>query len=359
MTEKKISAVSIIRSEYDSIDVGKLLEPLGGLEKWVKKGEKVLLKINMLNGKGPKSAVTTHPSVVRSIGLAVKKAGCVPIIGDSSGGTFSKRRLKANYRSAGYEEISKKYEIPLNFDTSTKKVKFQNGKVLKKTKVCNFALTPDKIIAVPKLKTHSLMYMTLATKIMYGVIPGLAKAKYHAKFPTRSKFAEALIDILEKVPPTLIILDGIVAMEGNGPNSGRPVKLGVMMASTDAVAMDIAVCEMLGLQPVGIPSLKQAKLRGMWPDEIEYPQLSPEDVKVKNFEFPSSMSDLAAKGKGTEKGGKRPRPNEKCIACGECVRICPKDAIAIVRKRAKVEDGECIRCYCCHEICPVYAIDLK
>jgi formate hydrogenlyase subunit 6/NADH:ubiquinone oxidoreductase subunit I len=133
------------------------------------------------------------------------------------------------------------------------------------------------------------------------------------------------------------------------------VKIGIMMASKSAVAMDLAVCKAIGVEPIGVHPLKAAKIRGLWPHEIEYPLLSPKDVRYKGFKLPDSASPLATGGKGGELS---PRPSDKCIACGRCQAICPKGAIKVVGKRATVDYKLCIRCYCCHEICPADAIDL-
>jgi len=176
--------------------------------------------------------------------------------------------------------LAKENEIGLNYDITHKNIKIKNAKKLKNVPICNFFLNADKTIALPKIKTHSLMIMTLATKIMYGVVPGLTKAKYHALYPKRKAFAEMLIDILSVTTPDLYIMDGIIGMMGEGPQNGIPVELGVVLASKDAVSMDLAICEMLGIEPTDVPTLKRANIRKMWPSEIQYPLLNPKDVHL-------------------------------------------------------------------------------
>jgi Pyruvate/2-oxoacid:ferredoxin oxidoreductase delta subunit len=136
--------------------------------------------------------------------------------------------------------------------------------------------------------------------------------------------------------------------------SGEPVNTGVMMASTDAITMDLSVCKMLGIEPMGIPTLKRAKLRGQWPQQIDYPILSPNQTSFKGFKLPSTASYPLTDKKRPKRS---PQPGDKCNRCGDCVRICPRKAITL-NNIAKVDYSLCIRCFCCHEVCPEKAIDL-
>jgi uncharacterized protein (DUF362 family) len=348
--------VCIKKSKYQTIDLDSLLTPLGNLNKYVNKGERILLKVNILNASIPSKAVVTNPLLVKKTAEAVIKAGGEPFIGDSPSGQFTKRRLKKVYEKAGLVEISKELGIELNFDTKTKKVNIPQGKRQKKVPICDFILNADKIISLPKLKTHSYQILTLAIKNMYGAVPGLTKAKYHSTNIRRTSFADMLIDVHSVVKADLIIMDGIIGMQGQGPASGTPVNLGVILAAKNAIAMDIAVCKMLGIEPVGIPVLKRAKVRGLWPKEIIYPLLSPDDVKYNDFILPST-ADYILTGKKTPE--QSPKVNSKCNSCGLCVEICPKKVIAIASQRAQIDYSGCIKCYCCHEVCPEEAIELE
>ncbi len=348
--------VSINKASYSSMNLSSLLAPLGGIKKYIQPGERVLLKVNLLSVSSPGSAVTTHPSVVRAVAEEVLKARGRPIIGDSPSREFTKSRLAKVYEASGMTSVATELGIELNYDTRSTKVKIQNGKKLKKAPICNFVLNADKIIALPKLKTHSLMIMTLATKIMYGAIPGMTKARYHSMYFTQKGFADMLLDVLSVVPPELIIMDGIVGMQGDGPFSGDPVELDVIMAATDAVAMDLAICKMLDIEPMGIQTLKRAKLRGLWPVTIDYPLLTPMDAYYPTFRLPSSASyPLTA----AEPPRRAPVPQRNCTGCGDCEVVCPKKAIRVLNSFAKVDYRLCIRCYCCHEVCPERAIKLE
>jgi len=347
--------VCIKKSSYQTINLDSLLAPLGHLDKFVKKDERILLKVNLLNASIPSKAVVTNPLLVKKTAEAVLKVGGEPYISDSPSGQFTKRRLKKVYEKAGLIEISHELGIDLNFDTTTKKVTIPHGKRLKKAPICNFLLNADKIISLPKIKTHSYQIMTLAIKNMYGAVPGLTKAKYHSTNIRRTSFADMLLDVHSVAKADLIIMDGIIGMQGQGPASGTPVDLGVILAAENAVAMDIAVCKMLGIEPVGIPVLKRAKVRGLWPKEIIYPHLTPDDVKYNNFILPST-ADYILTGKKTPE--QSPKITTKCNSCGLCGEICPKKVISIASTGAQIDYSGCIKCYCCHEVCPEEAIEL-
>ena len=191
-----MAKVSIQKGTYSDPGIDQLLEPLGGMERFVERGDRVLLKINLLSAKDPQKAVTTHPELIRAVATAVRRSGGHPYIGDSPGGTFSKRTLKKAYEKTGLEALAREDNIPLNYDTGTRRLDVPQGRRLTNSPFCRYALDADKIIALPKLKTHSFQYLTLACKIMYGMVPGLTKAKYHALFPRRDLFADILLDIL-------------------------------------------------------------------------------------------------------------------------------------------------------------------
>ena len=355
-SSEKNAVVCIQKNTYENIDLESLLKPLNGIKKYVKRGNRVLLKTNLLTATTPERAVVTHPKVIEAVAKAVLNEGATPVVGDSPSGAFSKRRLRRVYQNSGLIKLSKNLDIELNYDTSVKKIKIPQGKKLKKTSICNFLLDADKVISLPKLKTHYLMIMTLATKIMFGVIPGLTKARYHSRFIRKKDFADMLLDVLSISKPNLVIMDGIIGMQGEGPMSGIPVNLGVLMASNNSVALDLSVCKMLDIEPTGIYVLKQAKLRNMWPEKIEHPLLLPDDVRYKDFVLPSNSGHLLT---GEKKPKRFPVINDKCTSCKDCVRICPKKAITIIDKKAHVAYSKCIQCYCCHEVCTYNAINLE
>ncbi|MDJ0804672.1 MAG: DUF362 domain-containing protein [Desulfobacterales bacterium] len=351
-----MATVSIVWATYTDFDLETLLAPLGGMSPFVQANDKVLLKVNLLSAKVPAKAVTTHPEFVRTVAKAVKSAGGTPYIGDSPAGPFTKKVLGRAYQRSGLEQMAGEEAIMLNRETGIKKVAIPDAKRLKSAPICDFMLRADKVIGLPKLKTHSFQYLTLACKNMYGVVPGLTKAKYHARFPQRESFADMLLDLLAVAKPQLFIMDGIVGMQGQGPGNGDPVEMKLALASTDPVAMDIAVCRIVGIEPVGVPVLKRAKVRGLWPRRIDYPLYRPEDVAYRGFRLPNTASHILS---GKKPPSRSPVITNQCTACGACAEICPKNAVHVNGRMAAVTYSRCIRCFCCHEVCPEDAIALR
>ena len=347
------SLVSIQKASYDALDIDGLLAPLGGMGSFVHRGRRVLLKVNLLRASRPEQAVVTDPRMVRAVAEAVLRAGGTPYIGDSPAGPFTKGALTKVYRMAGLFEVSRDLGIDLNFDTRVEKVEVPNGKRLSSVSMCRFVREADVVISLPKIKTHGLMVLTLAVKNMFGAVSGMKKAQYHASNMRKSAFADMLLDVLSVTPPHLNIMDGVVGLMGDGPGvSGTPVSLGVVMASVDPVAMDLSVCRMLGVEPLGVPVLRAARLRGLWPEGIVYPLLAPKDVVFRGFVVPKESDRLVS-------GARVPRVTERCTGCGECVEVCTCGAVRLVGGRALVDGSRCIRCYCCQEVCGQRAIVLE
>lgn len=353
---KESPSVCIQKSDYSNLNIAHLLKPLGGMDSIINRGDRVLLKVNLLAATHPNRGVVTHPAVVKAVAAEVLKHGGEPFIGDSPSAQFTKRRLEKIYQTAGLIDVAKQLGVELNYDTSKHKVGIPDGKRLKQTPIGNFVLKADKIIALPKIKTHSLMMMTLATKIMYGAVPGLVKAKYHSRYFTRKGFADMLLDVLSVVTPDLYIMDGVLGMQGDGPLGGDAVNIGVMLAAIDGVAMDLAVCQLLGIEPIGVPTLKRAKVRYMWPYRIHFPLLTPGEAFFKGYQLPSTAGYLLT---GKKRPKRSPVPNKNCTGCGDCEQICPRRAIKLINNIARVNYDRCIRCYCCHEVCPDKAISLE
>ena len=138
--------------------------------------------MNLLSAREPAKAVTTRPEVVRAVAQAVKEAGGIPYIGDSPAGRFSERALRKAYKRSGLEDVSNEEGIPLNWDTGSKRLDIPGGVRLKQSSVCDFVLEADKIIALPKLKTHSLQYMTLPVRSCSVRYPGLRRRNIMLNF---------------------------------------------------------------------------------------------------------------------------------------------------------------------------------
>jgi len=347
------------------------IDEIGGMQRFVAPGQRVFLKVNLLMKKSPEEAVTTHPAVVEAVVRLVQEAGGIPIIGDSPGGPYTVKALQGIYARSGLQEVAERTGAILNENVEQATVSYPQGKVAKSLTVTQSILDADVIIPISKLKTHAMMTFTGAVKVLFGVIPGFIKAEYHLKLANVDDFGNLLVDICEWVKPSLSIMDGIVGMEGDGPSSGKPRNIGALLVSTDPYALDVAACDLIGLNPQYVPTIRAAKQRGL--------AAAIQDIMIKgdnraiwniqNFAFPKSIAlnflDHLPIPKPINQfivKQVRPLPSfnpEMCIGCGDCIENCPPNAIVFDQKRKpQVDLQACIRCFCCQELCPQKAVTI-
>jgi len=361
------SSVSIVKCpNYDENKVlsglRRSIDLIGGIQTFVKKGHHVLLKPNLLYGKSPEKAVTTHPAIVKGVIEIVREAGGVPFIGDSpSIGSLMKAAEKA-----GIKAVADEMKCPLVEFNRPVLPPNGKGKIFKQLEIDQTVLEADVIINLPKWKTHVQMLLTLGVKNLFGCIPGPRKALWHLKAgEDRKTFAQILVDLYQVIQPSLTLLDGIVGMEGNGPNSGRPIPLGLILASGDSLSLDQIVCDLLGISRKSLLTNRVAFEQGLGKDKIDVVGERVEDVKISNFQFPTlSQMDWNLPGFLTEalKNAFTSRPfieEERCKACDRCEEICPPKALARKGKDFIFDYEQCIRCFCCLEVCPEGAISIK
>jgi uncharacterized protein (DUF362 family)/ferredoxin len=371
-----MSVVTLRRSsDYDEDQVHRTvrlaIEDLGGLGSFIKKGQKVLLKPNLLIGSDPSRAVTTHPSVVKAVASLVKEAGCTVTIADSpgAGAVYSHASLRKAYHASGYDKVAADLDVELNFNTETGDRSFHEGVLMKRFTLIRPVLEADVIISLPKLKTHMLTGLTGAVKNIFGCIPGFEKATYHSRMSDRADFGEMLVDLERAVRPQLTVMDAVIGMEGDGPHNGRPRLFGAIMASADPHALDLAAARLLGIEPMSVPTLAAASKRGLLPPAMEQ-EVGGDGLTgllIHDLELPATF----VKDKGTSvawrAAGSLTKPyalrpvvdREKCTGCGSCARTCPRMCITISDHKARISHKNCIRCYCCHEMCAQDAIRLR
>ena len=344
-----------------------LLAPLGGIQHFVQPGQKVLLKPNILGGFDVDKAVTTHPSLVRAMTLLVQEAGGRVLIGDSPGIHNPKTAAKKCGIYAVVEETGAEWA---DF-THTTVIENQENQVVKRLTMAQAVADADVIISLPKLKTHVLMQYTGAVKNQFGLIVGSQKAKYHYRLKTREWLIRLFFDINRTAKPVLAVMDAVVGMQGNGPSGGEPRAIGVLLAGSDLTAVDVIACSLIGLDPLQVPSIKEAVVCNFGVttlDNIETVGDDWRENKLSDFKQIKQMRNilLFPVPDFMQQWIRRqfaPKPRidfSRCIECGACNRGCPVEPPAIdpQRKKKPVDDDRCIRCYCCHEFCPVKAIRL-
>ncbi len=381
------------------------IDLVGGMALYVKPGQRVVLKPNLLRPASPEAAISTHPSVVRAAIRLVQEAGATPVIAESPGGPFTPIYLRHVYEKSGLRQVAEETGAELSYDTGVTRVPNPEGGLLKLIDVISAVANADAVINLPKLKTHNLTRLTGAVKNLFGVIPGVTKIGYHSKLSDAVQFSRGLVDIARCVRPVLSIMDGVVAMDGNGPSGGDPYMGQVLLVSPDLVAEDVVAMALVGWEPLSSPPIRVAVEWGLTTGRLEDIELRGDplsSLKFRNFR-PGSATAVdpglvprrllrqmrrviavrsrdgrsAADGDiapetydvgtvpslfrrwATRQLVVTPQAGERCTGCRYCLQHCPAGAIRMVDGRAQMDPDRCIRCYCCHELCPQLAVELN
>ena len=343
--------------------VDKLFDDLGGVKTFVKAGQSVLIKPNLLTDRTPEQAVTTHPEVVRAIIRILKRHGANPFVADSPANVV---KIEKVWEKTGFRKMCDEEQTPL--------VSLEKSGVIGYNvdgfsfNIAKPVLDADVIINVPKIKTHTFTTFTGAIKNMFGTVPGFQKMNLHKLHSNVADFGKLIAVIYRHVPPHLNIADAVVAMHGEGPSSGQPIRLKFLAASSDAVAMDHAICRLLKINPSTVPYLQYLSVSGSneeTEEQIETVGMLTYNLSMKNFIIPSTMlmhmipqwlANLLAPFVWIA-----PSISDKCIKCGRCAEGCPTKALSIPHKQSipVLDHKKCIGCCCCHEVCPAAAITMR
>ncbi|MFW6180092.1 MAG: DUF362 domain-containing protein, partial [Desulfohalobiaceae bacterium] len=315
------------RADYDSSLQHKLEEILEAFPRdW--QGRLVLLKPNMLAAHAPEKAVTTHPLLLKCLLQALQRRGAEVIVGDNPGvGGYGRSRqaaIKTGLLEAAEECFVQLGRNPVSVQCPSRY--FQDVSVSREV------LQADVVVNLPKLKTHSLTVFTGAVKNTFGYVVGADKLRIHAACPSPKQFAEALLDIYQLRPPELNIMDGIHAMQGNGPSNGRVVRLGRILAAENAVSLDCAVIYMLGRKVKEVPHLGIAADRGLGEHDPTHMEILGTLEKVQGFRFPQTfipgVAGLIMNRCFSRWANRLPKvEKEKCTGCGWCAEHCPMGAL--------------------------------
>jgi uncharacterized protein (DUF362 family)/Pyruvate/2-oxoacid:ferredoxin oxidoreductase delta subunit len=344
------------------------IELLGGWGQWLKPGMNVLLKVNLIGPLPPESAAVTHCEFVRVLVQAIKKHGCNIWIGDSAGGAIGgKTNTAEGFVVSGLEKVAiEEGAVIKNFDKEgAVEVTTSGGE---KMYIAKPMFDADFVVNLPKYKTHMSATYTGAFKNVFGCIPGQKKAHYHKVAEGIKGFGTYICDIHQAVKIGLNIIDGIEAMDKQGPTAGRVYRANKILMGTDVLAVDSAALRMIGLSTEKLPIYAAAIERGIgvWNmDQIEICGDFHMPPKLPGFKMPSASLRQAqeagiskkALGKMIDLLKTRPQINmNKCKNCDVCVGSCPVGAID--RETKKIDYEKCIECMCCHELCLNKAVDL-
>ncbi len=341
------------------------MDPFGGLGAWLGPGRTVLLKPNLVSPHPPEDAVTTHPVVVEAVARLCRECGVRNLwIGDSPAGAHNDAVL---WERTGMRQVAARTGARLRSFTVRDLKSVACG--AERVPVPVWLDEVDVIISLPKLKTHALTGLTCATKNVFGLVVGEAKSMAHARHPSPESMSLFLAEVYGRLRPHLSIVDAVIAMEGEGPTNGRPREVGVILAGSDAAAVDAVCAQMLGISPEELPTLR--RVRELELGETRLERIATvgdgaaclDNVRLKPSmarwlqRIPAPVFKLA-----TYLLASRPRVLRKhCVKCGACARICSQKAIVWdeIAERYRVRKERCILCMCCLESCPHQAIEVR
>ncbi|MBI4976806.1 MAG: DUF362 domain-containing protein [Spirochaetes bacterium] len=370
---KQTAVVALVRCEtYDYPDVKRAVDKglalLGGMQTFVKPGERIVLKPNLLAADDPARAVTTHPSVVRAVAEAVRDVTGVQVsAGDSPGfgstdAVIGRTGIAAAMREADIAGADFSTAVDVAFE----------GIQARRLSIARGVTEHDGLISLPKMKTHGFQRFSGAVKNQFGCLPGLIKSELHVKIPGALEFAEFILDLNACVNPRLYIMDGIVAMEGNGPRGGNPKPMHALLFSNDPIAIDSIACMLICLDPEVVPTNSLGAKHGFGVSAIASIAVRGErldDMRDRSFKVEHRpLHPFLSNGvTGTLTRLAVPKPyirSRGCTKCGTCVAMCPTKPKAlswpagVKRGIPRYDYEKCIRCYCCQEICPEHTIYL-
>ncbi|MGC8833958.1 MAG: DUF362 domain-containing protein [Armatimonadota bacterium] len=253
------SVVGIARNEDPQAAAEEAIRLAGGLKGVVKPGDWVVVKTNMTVPSRSGDGVITHAGVVKAIILAAKAAGAKRITLAESGGAWRGDGQDA-LRLAGYDTVLQETGAEwLNIHRAeTQIVKPKNPLGMKEYPIAKALLECDVFISAAVLKTHNTAQVTLSMKNLFGIVPGSKYYIHQAKL-----VEESITDLCTIRPIDFAVVDATTAMEGYGPISGEKVKMNMVIAGRDPVAVDSVCAEIMGVNPAQVKHIQYAAQAGL------------------------------------------------------------------------------------------------
>ena len=233
----------------------KAVEAMGGMERFVKKGDVVLVKPNIGWDRSPEQAGNTNPEVVAALIDLSFKAGAKRVnVFDVT--CNDARRCYAN---SGIEKTAKEHGAAVYFpdDWNTVKAHFAYPSPLEGWPILKDAVDCDVFINVPVLKHHGLTRLTLSMKNLMGVCGG-NRGVIH------QNIGEKVVDLTGFINPELTVIDAYRVLLRNGPTGGSLAdveKLNKVIVSTDPLLADIEACNLVSVDPSEVPYVRVAMER--------------------------------------------------------------------------------------------------
>lgn len=323
----------------------------------------VLIKANMLSPSLPERAVTTHPEVLRALVGEVRAAKgedslCVKIA-DSPGYIFTDASQLLERTGVGELVSLEGVSVGVLSEQGYRTVRNDSFRALEEARISIRYLDAPFCVNAAKLKTHVETEMTGCIKNIFGTADTDTRKRSHRSV-SKKRLADAISDLYGIRPPEFHVMDAVYGMEGDGPSHGRPKKLGWVIASRNALAIDWIAATIMGYEnPAEIPLIESAVERGLGPRDRSDIVLSGAEwaeLPAKDFRRSTNMVRiLPVFLRGLAHGFVSVRPELRrveCVRCWICKKVCPVDAIRESSGYPAIDERRCVRCLCCCEMCP-------
>jgi len=326
------------------------------------RGKSVVVKVNAIRACDPdSSAIVTHPALLKAVIDKLETLGPKSIVVGDSVGTESYGNSGHVFDTTGLSAAAGRYyrNLSLNLKMVDVERPFQ-----RRVAVLRDVLEADVYISLAKMKTHGMTMLSGALKNNYGLLAGAQKSWYHYYSERPELFAEILIEMYRLRIPDLVIMDGILAMEGYGPCSPEVRRVDKVLASDDAVALDTVIARMMGFKKDEVPYLRIARERGIGVTDLDAIEIDGDASPIEEFNRPVILPESTYCYLSGVGGGKTSRAfyadrvcyrpvfrAENCPpGCVACVDACPTEALKPGIPPALASE-RCILCSACKEAC--------
>lgn len=250
----------------------KSIEALGGMRRFVSKGNVVWIKPNIAWDRSPEQAATNNPDVVATLVEMCFQAGAGKVVVSDNPCNSAQR----TFPRSGIQQAAEKAGARVFFmdERKFRKMAIKGGRVLKEWEVYSEIVEADRFINLAIVKHHSLSKATLGMKNLMGAVAG-ARNRYHQDLD------KTLADLAGFLKPQLVVLDAIRVLTANGPVGGNLADVkrkDTIVAGVDQVAVDAVGATLLGHKPEAIGYIVEANARGL--GTINYASLSPRMLEV-------------------------------------------------------------------------------
>ena len=259
--DSKMPGLVLARKEDHATALSSALDAIGGIRRFVKNGERVLLKPNAAWNRVPEQGVNTNPIVVGEMTRQCLMAGASDVIVTDYGGDDPERTFS---RSGIKDAVEQNGGRVLFLDERDFLEDHLDGKFIKTWPVLKYIFEVDRLINMPIAKHHTLVYGTASMKNFFGAIGG-------KRDDLHEQLDQAIVDLAAYFKPTLTVIDATRVLMRNGPGGGSfdDVKIcNAVICATDQVAADSRACEFLGISSREIRHVVLAAQQGL--GEIDY-----------------------------------------------------------------------------------------